>query len=510
MIRVTHTPLATSVQSDGRQLAAAVLWRTRQHPTAAVAVAGFAASALTVIAGGRTGTVPGAVPLTTWFGILSPGGYRPGGSPVPGLLLLAGIFSLVLLWLSLALRSHAATSTEERTWVIAGAWSFPLLVGPPLLSSDVYTYAAQGVLVDRGRDPYSVGPSVLGNVRVVAAVDPAWRSVPSPYGPVAMRFEHLAVVLGGGPLGAVIVFRLCAAACVVAIGLLAADLAGSHRVRALILTVLNPLVLLQVISATHLEGLVCALLLGALVAVRRGNVVLGIVLACVAGAVKAPAFVAVVVIIAAQRQGQTGRRAWRGGARDVAAALAVCAGLTMLVPHGWGWVNALETPALGYTPGAPASLVGDLFKPIIQPASFDDLAAGGRTVALLAASCIVAYLAVTARRRALEATVGLGLIAVALLSPVIYPWYLLWGALCLAPTARRHDRDLLVLACAIGCVVAVPGLSRLVVDLISTGLIGCIIAIVVGGRQQRGRDDRAPRPVRRWHVVPTIRVEPHA
>jgi len=473
-------------------------------------VAGFAASALTVLTGGRTGTVPGAVPLTTWFGILSPGGYRPGGSPVSGLLLLAGIFSLVLLWLSLALRSHAATSTEERTWVIAGAWSFPLLVGPPLLSSDVYTYAAQGVLVDRGSDPYSVGPSALGSVRAVAAVDPAWRSVPSPYGPVAIWFEHLAVVLGGGPLGAVIVFRLCAAACVVAIGLLAADLAGSHRVRALILTVLNPLVLLQVISATHLEGLVCALLLGALVAVRRGNVVLGIVLACVAGAVKAPAFVAVVVIIAAQRQGQAGRRAWQGSVRDVAAALAVCAGLTMLVPHGWGWVNALETPALGYTPGAPASLVGDLFKPIIQPASFDDLAAGGRTVALLAAGCIVAYLAVSARRRPLEATVGLGLIAVALLSPVIYPWYLLWGALCLAPTARRHDRDLLVLACAIGCVVAVPGLSRLVVDLISTGLIGCIIAIVVGGRLQRGRDDRAPRPVRRWHVVPTIRVEPHA
>ena len=508
MIRLPRAPLTTSAESDERHLAAVLLRRTRQHPTAVVAAAGFAASALTVLSGGRSATVPGAIPLTTWFGILSSGGYRPGGDPMRGLLLLAGIFGLVLLWLSVVLRPHAATSTERRTWAIAGAWSVPLLVGPPLLSSDVYTYAAQGMLVDRGRDPYSVGPSALGNVRAVAALDPAWRGVPSPYGPVATRFEHLAVVLGGGgPLGAVIVFRLVAAGCVVAIGLLAADLAGPHRIQGLVLTVLNPLVLLQVISAAHLEGLVCALLLGALVAVRRGNAMLGIVLACVAGAVKAPAFVAVVAIIAAQRQGQTGRRAWRGSARDVTAAVAVCGALTMLVPHGWGWVDALRTPALGYTPLAPASLVGDLFKPIIQAASFDDLAAGGRTVALLAAGCIVGYLALSGRRRPLEATVGLGLIAVALLSPVIYPWYLLWGALCLAPVARRYDRDVLVLTCAVGCVVAAPGLSRLAADLISTGLAGCIIGIVSGGLRL-GRADRGLWPVRRWRV-PTIGAEPH-
>jgi hypothetical protein len=470
--------------ADGGRVAATVLGRTRQHPTAAIAAAGFAASTLTVLAGGRAGTVRIAIPLTTWFGTLSHTGYRPGGSPLPGLLLLTGIFSLVLLWLGLVRRPHPATSTDARIWAIAGAWSVPLMVGPPLLSSDAYTYAAQGLLVDHGLDPYAVGPSALGNVPAVAAVDPVWRSVPSPYGPLATRFEQLAVVLGGGgPLGAVIVFRVLAAACVIAIGLLAADLASPRRRPALILTVLNPLVLLQVVSAAHLEGAVCVLLLGALVAVRRGNPTLGIVLACAAGAVKAPAFVAVLAIIAWQRQGQSGRQAWRGGARDTTVAVATCAALTMLVPHGWGWVNALETPALGYTPGAPASLVGDLFKPIIQPASFDDLAAGGRAVALLAAGCIVAYLTLTARHRPLEATVGLGLIAIALLSPVIYPWYLLWGALCLTPIARRH-RDLLVLTCAIGAAVAVPGLPRLAADLFGAGFAACVVVIVAS---QNGR-----------------------
>ena len=33
---------------------------------------------------------------------------------------------------------------------------------------------------------------------------------------------------------------------------------------------------------------------------------------------------------------------------------------------------------------------------------------------------------------------GYALLPIGLLGPVLYPWYLLWGLLCLAPTARRH------------------------------------------------------------------------
>jgi hypothetical protein len=97
---------------------------------------------------------------------------------------------------------------------------------------------------------------------------------------------------------------------------------------------------------------------------------------------------------------------------------------------------------------------------------------------LLAAAFLVTYLSVTARRRALEATAGLGLVAAALLSPVIYPWYVLWGALCLAPIARARGRDLLILASATSCLMALPGLPRLTVDLISVSLTACILVIV--------------------------------
>lgn len=448
------------------------LGRVWRHPTAWYAAAGFAASVLTVVAGGRVGTVRVTIPLTTWFGLLSNSGYRKGGSMVPGLLMMAGIAGLVMLWLVLVRGSHPAVSTERRVWLVAGAWVTPLALGPPLLSNDVYSYAAQGLLVDRGFDPYSVGPSALGTGPAVGAVDPLWRSVASPYGPLATWFQHFAIVLAGGnPLGAVIVFRLLAVLCVVGIGVLAAGLAGSRRIPVLTLTVLNPLVLLQLVSAAHLEGLLCVLLLASLLAQRRGSHVVGIVLGCAAGAIKVPGLIAAIAGIAARHRGA--RPVWLAVARDGALAVAACLGFTMLVPHGWGWISALNTPALGYSSGAPASLLADVLHLFVRWASFDDLAMAGRAAALLAAVCIVVYLTATTGHRPLEATVGFGLLAVALLSPVIYPWYLLWGILCLAPIARGWLRAVLVVTCASAAAMAVPGLPGYAVDLVTVSLGVC-------------------------------------
>ncbi|MCU1658625.1 MAG: hypothetical protein JWO57_3281, partial [Pseudonocardiales bacterium] len=245
----------------------------------------------------------------------------------------------------------------------------------------------------------------------------------------------------------------------VAIGLLAADLAGPRRVQALTLTVLNPLVLLHVVSGAHLDGVMCALLLGSVVAANQRRWALGLVLAAAAGSIKAPGFAAVLAIAAVHLQGYRGRLAWRIGTRDAAVAAASIVAMSLVVKDGWGWIHALNTPALGHTALAPASLVADLFAPIVTSASFDDLAAGGRIAALLAAACIVLYLTATARRRALDRTVGYGLLAIGLLSPVVYPWYLLGGVICLAPTARGVRRDWLVFLSVVGCLLTPPGFT---------------------------------------------------
>jgi len=451
--------------------------QVRGRPAGALAIAGFAAASLTVAAGGRVGTVKAVIPITDWMGTLSLEGRRHGDY-LPGALMLTGILTLVALWI-VAIRAHdAGTCAERRVWWIAGAWSAPFVVGPPLLSNDVWTFAAQGLMLRSGLDPYSVGPSALGNVHALAAVDPSWRSAPSPYGPLATTVEHLAsAISGGSPLGAAIVFRALGVACYIAIGVLAADLAGPRRVQALTLTVLNPLLLLHVVSGAHLEGVMVALLLGALLAAHQRRWILAVVVACAAGSVKAPGFIAVLAIIAVHGEGLRGWAVWRIAVRDISVAVLTVVGFTAIVPNGWGWLHALNTPTLGHTALAPASLIGDLYSPIVTSASFDDLAAGGRIATMLAAVCIVIYLTLTARRRTLARTVGYGLLAVGLLGPVVYPWYLLWGVACLAPTARTARRDWIVLISGVASVLNPPGFT----SMISTDLsvIALVLALVV-------------------------------
>ena len=462
----------------------------RSHPAVSLGAAGFVTGCLTIVAGGRVGTVKSVIPLTSWLGLMSRNGHSKGDY-LPGSLMLAGIVVLLVLWL-VAIRLMLSGRTSERqVWLMSGAWAAPFVIGPPLLSNDVFTYSAQGLLLRNGLDPYSVGPSALGDVPAVAAVDPSWRSVPSPYGPLATTIQHLAVsITGGHPLGATIVFRILGVASLIAIGLLAAELAGPRRAQALTMTVLNPLLLLQVVSAAHLDGVMCVLLLGAIVAANQRQWVVALVLAAAAGSIKAPAFLAVLAIVALH---QSYYFSWRNLLRDAAIGGASILAFSLTVPNGWGWFGALDTPALGHTSLAPASLLADLFDPIVDSASFDDLAAGGRITALVAAGCIVVFLTLTANRRALDRTIGYGMLATGLLSPVVYPWYLLGAVVCVAPTARGIRRDWMVFISAVCCLLSPPGFTATISTRLGAIFAGVCLLVLIP-RLWAHRESGAPHP----------------
>ena len=80
---------------------------------------------------------------------------------------------------------------------------------------------------------------------------------------------------------------------------------------------------------------------------------------------------------------------------------------------------------------------------------------GSRSIFGLVAIVIVLVLLARMERRGFVASLGLGLIAVVALSPVVQPWYLLWGfVLVAAGTSNLRTRTIVTAASAALAVVA--------------------------------------------------------
>lgn len=475
-----------------------------RRPTVLAAAGGLAAVVVLIAAGGEVGPVPGARPYSNWWDLLDVSVGSGGPDPTAGRLLLASIIALCVAWLVL-FRSAAHGRLPERwTWIIAGLWWTPLLAAPPLLSGDVYSYTAQAELLHHGLNPYRVGPAALGPGPVLAAVDPRWRHTLTPYGPVAVGAERLAGgLVGGRPLALLILLRLLPVLAVIAAGLLARRMvAPGDRAPALAVLLLSPLVVGQVISAGHIDGLMVLALLASMVAAQRGHWASALAAASVAGAVKAPGLAAVLILLCAHfAVAGHGRARLRAMLRDAAVLAGSWAVFALLVPDAFGWLRALGTPGKSLTVAAPSTLVaglisvatgGDYLHPEPQ------LLQAARAAGLVAAAAVVITLAVTVRRRRLEHSVGYALIGVALLSPVLYPWYLLWGLSCLALRPRERPTVLAIVATA-GVLLALPGLHTELrdIELVATGaavvvLLAWTTVLRIGRFADDWADDRVP------------------
>ncbi|GAB3942035.1 hypothetical protein GCM10027614_28370 [Micromonospora vulcania] len=111
-----------------------------------------------------------------------------------------------------------------------GLWTLPLLVAPPLGSRDVYSYACQGWTYAHGVDPYAVGVAAAG-CPWLDSVAPIWRDTPAPYGPVFVLLAALAVSLGGGLTGTIVLLRVIAVAGLLLAALCLPGLAGQPGCR---------------------------------------------------------------------------------------------------------------------------------------------------------------------------------------------------------------------------------------------------------------------------------------
>ncbi len=463
----------------------------------ASALAGFVGS-LAIVA---TAPVWYLAPLDTWR-LTIPG--VPHGTTgqyetvlsswFAGTIFVIGVIVMTLAWMGLIGRAERQRGRERRRLIMVCAvvalWAAPLLLAPPLLSNDAYSYAAQGELASRGIDPTAHGPVYLLDGKFMIGADPVWRNSPAPYGPVWIGLSEAVVdATGHNAADAVWAFRGLAVVGVIMAAAGIALIARSYKVSpaaAVALGIGNPLVLLHLVGGSHNDALMLGFLALGLAAFRRDKKILTVVLVALAISVKLPAIIALVYIgwaWAGRGASLSKRIGWI--ARAFGGALAIVIGLSVVVGVGPGWVIALQgtnsvlstfslTTKLGFVVSEAMHLSGIGINENLVVGLF-------RLVGLAAAGVFALYLLVRTERYGVVRCVGLALVGVILLGPVVWPWYLPAGFAILAAAGLGRWRASYLVVSFAACLVVFPRSVNAVPSLLGwQHLLGLGVLVVIG------------------------------
>ena len=430
---------------------------------------------LTALLGESAATrgLPGAGPLPP-YDLAS---LLDTGPPSPWLVvaLLVAATATGLAGVLLGLRALAAGWAPGPRRLLAGGLvaAAALLLVPPTSSDDLYSYTAYGRLADLGHDPYTTAPSDVPDPVTDQAGDP-WRDAPSVYGPVATGTQWLAARIGGPHVRtAAALLALLNAAAFAATGLLLHRAASDDaaRRRAALLWTLNPLLLLHLVAGAHVDALLVAFGVAAVLAARRASapaLLLAGALGGAAAAVKASGALVGAALAWTQRRRPQRLAALAVGAVFVTPPLYVLAG-------GWSALEPLRRAARFVSFGSP-------WRALSVPL---DWLAGSATsravVSALSLAAVAALCVLLARARALPGSgdptlttpraAAVATLAWLIGATYVLPWYDAWAwpFLALLP-ASRWDRWLAVRT-AVLTVAYVPGritpLPPLLADLLS-------------------------------------------
>lgn len=460
------------------------------------ALLGFIASVAIFLGGTQpsspfTSKLPGA-----WYFGIPAQNVVPGASPPPGqglflgvVAVYAGMLLMLRAWYDLVriLSRHPGVPVRKVVPIFV-AWLAPLLVVAPLFSRDVYSYAAQGEMMSRGINPYAYGPSVLGMTPLNALVDPLWKNVTSPYGPMFLVPAGWIVTLTGhNLLASVVGLRALALVGTVAFGAAVPVIArsfGRDGSVAFVLAALNPLVLLNLVAGAHNDALMLGFLVVGYALARRGHPVLGIVCCAFGAAVKVPALIGVLYI---GWDWLGSNRAIRERLRPVVTAfivgLATMAALSELAGLGWGWMAGLSNPDTVRSWLDPATAIGLAAGKLLGVVGLGGHAHAMLTLArgggLLLAAAIGVRLLLHADEIGALRSLGWSLVAAVLLSPVIQPWYLSWGFVFLAPIVEGRVRRVVIICSGIACFVGLPGGRVLVNELGASPGLTAVAAVAL-------------------------------
>ena len=330
-----------------------------------------------------------------------------------------------------------------------------LLLGPPLLSQDVFGYLAFARLgVLHGLDPYTHVAAEAPTDAIFPFI--GWPFQHSPYGPLFTLGSYPLAPLGlAGGLWALKAVAVASSLGAVALTASAATRMGRSAKAAAVFVGLNPVLLVLAAGGAHNDALVLLVLAGALALAAGGagaNGTLNLRAAAavlVAGVgVKASAGLVLPFVVLAPR-GWRERASVAGSAFGAVVLLAIVA-IVGFGAHAFGFLDALneqqQLVATHSIPAESARLVGLSGVP------------GWWRQAFLAVLVLVLVLALwrTARGADWRAMAGWATLALLLSTAWLLPWYAIWALPLAALADSRRLRIATLAFCAYAILIHLP------------------------------------------------------
>ncbi len=350
-------------------------------------------------------------------------------------------FLFLLMFVSYAATVLASDKLSARTVLMSiAALNVLMLLAPPLLSTDIFSYGAYGRMgALYGVNPYVHGPRWIAVDPLFHYVGSNWLAVPTAYSPLFTAISYLLAPLGIPQ--SVFAYKGIAAlsslVIVVAVWHAARE-RGLDPVRAVTLVGLNPVLLVYGVGGGHNDLLMLALLITGVHVLLRRREPAGGALIVAATAVKLTGGLLLPFALASRRV-RRGARTWPllGGAAASAFVIAVLS----LVLFGFGPVHLLHTlqrvqnqTGLQSVPGFISFALG-----------LGRLANSAQLVLTLSCGVLILYLLRRVWIGEMDWITGAGwaTFAVLITATSLLPWYVIW----MAPLAAlSSDRRLLVAA----------------------------------------------------------------